>query len=125
MALMPRRSRSRVPGAARQLVVIAGAVLVLALSVACTPTEPAEGALLTATGVDQRPVAVVEQRRQVFVGHQNYPSPVSPIPSVRSAARHKTLSPETHTTGSAGPALDEDFDWVNKHLQTRCAPEAE
>lgn len=35
---------------ARQLAVIAGVVLVLALPVACTPSEPAEGALLTASG---------------------------------------------------------------------------
>ncbi len=56
MALMLRRSSSRAPAVARQLVMIAGsalagAVLVLTLLVACTPTEPAEGALLSAAGV--------------------------------------------------------------------------
>ena len=50
MALMARHSSGRAPAAVRQLAVIAGAVLVLALLVACTPTEPAEGALLNAAG---------------------------------------------------------------------------
>ncbi len=44
MVLMPRRSD------ALRLMVTAGAFLALALFAACTPTEPAEGALLNAAG---------------------------------------------------------------------------
>ena len=44
MVLMPRRSD------ALRLMVTAGAFLALALLAACTPTEPAEGALLNAAG---------------------------------------------------------------------------